>query len=85
MNIFKLILTFSLFITIFISQAFAGPVNKSINDKLINSYLIVEELSRDGNVNAISNKKTMFSFLTQDQKDKVNKIITMKLDNKVNL
>ena len=59
-------------------------MGRSIRVRLINSYLIVEELSRDGNLNAISNKKTMYSFLTQDQKDKVHKIITMKLSNKLN-
>ena len=85
MNIFKLLLTFSLFSSLFVSQAFSGPANKSYNDKLVNSYLIVEKLSRDGNANAISNKKTMYSFLNQEQKNKVNKIITMKLDNKVKL
>ena len=85
MNIFKLLLAFSLFSSLLVSQAFSGPANKSYNDKLVNSYLIVEKLSRDGNANAISNKKTMYSFLNQEQKNKVNKIITMKLDNKVNL
>ena len=85
MNIFKLLLAFSLFSSLFAGQAFSGPANKSNNDKLVNSYLIVEKLSRDGNANAISNKKTMYSFLNQEQKNKVNKIITMKLDNKVNL
>ena len=85
MNIFKLLLAFSLFSSLFVGQAFSGPANKSNNDKLVNSYLIVEKLSRDGNANAISNKKTMYSFLNQEQKDKVNKIITTKLDNKVNL
>lgn len=85
MNIFKLLLAFSLFSSLFVSQAFSGPANKSNNDKLVNSYLIVEKLSRDGNANAISNKKTMYSFLNQEQKNKVNKIITMKLDNKVKL
>tara|TARA_B110000091_G_C13582424_1_gene377038 strand:+ start:213 stop:470 length:258 start_codon:yes stop_codon:yes gene_type:complete len=85
MNIFKLLLAFSLFSLLFVGQAFSGPANKSNNDKLVNSYLIVEKLSRDGNANAISNKKTMYSFLNQEQKNKVNKIITMKLDNKVNL
>jgi|TARA_B110000467_G_scaffold75914_1_gene68766 hypothetical protein len=85
MNIFKLLLAFSLFSSLFVGQAFSGPANKNNNDKLVNSYLIVEKLSRDGNANAISNKKTMYSFLNQEQKNKVNKIITMKLDNKVNL
>ena len=85
MNIFKLLLAFSLFSSLFVGQAFSGPANKSNNDKLVNSYLIVEKLSRDGNANAMSNKKTMYSFLNQEQKNKVNKIITMKLDNKVNL
>jgi hypothetical protein len=85
MNIFKLLLAFSLFSSLFVGQAFSGPANKSNNDKLVNSYLIVEKLSRDGNANAISNKKTMYGFLNQEQKNKVNKIITMKLDNKVNL
>ena len=85
MNVFKLLLAFSLFSSLFVSQAFSGPANKSNNDKLVNSYLIVEKLSRDGNLIAISNKKTMYSFLNQDQKNKVNKIITMKLDNKVKL
>ena len=85
MNIFKLLLAFSLFSSLFVGQAFSGPANKSNNDKLVNSYLIVEKLSRDGNANAVSNKKTMYSFLNQEQKNKVNKIITMKLDNKVNL
>ena len=85
MNIFKLLLAFSLFSSLFVGQAFSGPANKSNNDKLVNSYLIVEKLSRDGNANALSNKKTMYSFLNQEQKNKVNKIITMKLDNKVNL
>ena len=85
MNIFKLLLAFSLFSSLFVGQAFSGPANKSNNDKLVNSYLIVEKLSRDGNANAISNKKTMYSFLNQEQKNKVNKIITMKLDNKVKL
>lgn len=85
MNIFKLLLAFSLFSSLFVGQAFSGPANKNNNDKLVNSYLIVEKLSRDGNANAVSNKKTMYSFLNQEQKNKVNKIITMKLDNKVNL
>jgi len=85
MNIFKLLLAFSLFSSLFVGQAFSGPANKSNNDKLVNSYLIVEKLSRDGNANAIRNKITMYSFLNQEQKNKVNKIITMKLDNKVNL
>ena len=85
MNILKLFLAFSLFSSLLVSQAFSGPANKSKNDKLVNSYLIVEKLSRDGNANAISNKKTMYSFLNQEQKNKVNKIITMKLDNKVKL
>lgn len=68
-----------------LSSAFAGPANKVNPDKLVNSYLVVEQLASDGNPNAVSNKKTMYSFLNQDQKNKVNKIITMKLDNKVKL
>ena len=85
MNMCKIIGLVSLFTLVTLMQSNAGPANKNNNDRLINSYLIVEELSRDGNLNAISNKKTMYSFLTQDQKDKVNKIITMKLNNKLNL
>ena len=42
-------------------------------------------LSRDGNLNAISNKKTMYSFLTEEQKDKANKIISMRINDKTNL
>ena len=68
-----------------ISSAIAGPANKVNPDKLVNSYLVVEQLASDGNPNAVSNKKTMYSFLNQEQKNKVNKIITMKLDNKVKL
>ena len=73
MNILKLLLAFSLFSSLFVSQAFSGPANKSNNDKLVNSYLIVEKLSRDGNLIAISNKKTMYSFLTRIKKTKLTK------------
>ena len=62
MNIFKLLLAFSLFSSLFVGQAFSGPANKINNDKLVNSYLIVEKLSRDGNANAISNKKLCTVF-----------------------
>ena len=78
MNIFKLI-------TIFLGQVVVGPAHKSDYDKLVNSYLIVEALSRDGNLNAISNKKTMYSFLTEEQKNEANKIISMRINDKTNL
>ena len=84
MNMCKIIGLVSLFTLVTLMQSNAGLANKNNNDRLINSYLIVEELSRDGNLNAISNKKTMYIFLTKDQKDKVHKIITMKLSNKLN-
>ena len=85
MDIFKLITIFSLFSTIFLGQVVACPAHKGDYHKLVNSYLIVEELSRDGNLNAISNKKTMYSFLTEEQKDKANKIISMRINDKTNL
>ena len=85
MNIFKLITIFSLFYTVFLGQVVAGPAHKSDYDKLVNSYLIVEALSRDGNLNAISNKKTMYSFLTEEQKNEANKIISMRINDKTNL
>ena len=59
--------------------------NKANTDKLVNSYLVVEQLASDGNSNAVSNKKTMYSFLNEDQKKLVNKIITLRKANKVNL
>tara|TARA_B100000945_G_scaffold252347_1_gene209182 strand:- start:483 stop:740 length:258 start_codon:yes stop_codon:yes gene_type:complete len=68
-----------------ISSVLAGPANKIISDKLINSYLVVEELASDGNLNAVSNKKTMYSFLNEEQKKLVNKVITLKRENKANL
>jgi len=68
-----------------LGQVVAGPAHKGDYHKLVNSYLIVEELSRDGNLNAISNKKTMYSFLTEEQKDKANKIISMRINDKTNL
>ena len=55
------------------------------DDKLVNSYLVVEELASDGNPNAVSNKKTMYSFLNEEQKKLVNKIITLKRENRANL
>ena len=39
-----------------VSSALAGPANKINADKLVNSYLVVEELASDGNPNAVSNK-----------------------------
>ena len=84
MNIFKLLLAFSLFSSLFVGQAFSGPANKSNNDKLVNSYLITTESGEILGYNiAILDNETMYSFLNQEQKDKVNKIITTKLDNKV--
>ena len=72
----------AMIVTVFsISSVFAGPANKINPDKLVNSYLVVEKLASDGNLNAVSNKKTMYSFLNEDQKKLVNKIITL---NKVN-
>ena len=68
-----------------ISSAFAGPANKANSDKLVNSYLVVEQLASDGNPNAVSNKKTMYSFLNEEQKKLVNKIITSRTTNNVNL
>ena len=68
-----------------ISNVLAGPANKINADKLVNSYLVVEELASDGNPNAVSNKKTMYSFLNEDQKKLVNKIITLRNENRVNL
>ena len=41
--------------------------NKANTDKLVNSYLVVEQLASDGNSNAVSNKKTMYSFLNEDK------------------
>ena len=32
-----------------VSSALAGPANKINADKLVNSYLVVEELASDGN------------------------------------
>ena len=61
-----------------ISSSLAGPANKYTTDNLVNSYLIVEKLASDGNYNAVSNKKTMYSFLNEEQKKLVNKIITLK-------
>ena len=68
-----------------VSSVLAGPANKMNDDKLVNSYLVVEELASDGNPNAVSNKKTMYSFLNENQKKLVNKIITLKNENKVKL
>jgi len=68
-----------------ISSAFAGPANKINPDKLVNAYLVVEKLASDGNSNAVSNKKTMYSFLNEDQKKLVNKIITLNNSNRSNL
>lgn len=68
-----------------VNSALAGPANKINADKLVNSYLVVEELASDGNPNAVSNKKTMYSFLNEDQKKLVNKIITLRNENRVNL
>ena len=68
-----------------IINAYAGPANKANTDKLVNSYLVVEQLASDGNSNAVSNKKTMYSFLNEDQKKLVNKIITLRKANRVNL
>ena len=68
-----------------LSSAFAGPANKVNPDKLVNSYLVVEQLASDGNPNAVSNKKTMYSFLNEDQRKLVNKIITLRKANRVNL
>ncbi len=67
------------------SSVLAGPANKMNDDKLVNSYLVVEELASDGNPNAVSNKKTMYSFLNEEQKKLVNKIITLRSENKANL
>jgi hypothetical protein len=67
------------------SIALAGPANKIDTDKLVNSYLVVEQLASDGNPNAVSNKKTMYSFLNEDQKKLVNKIITLRDNNRINL
>ena len=68
-----------------VSSVLAGPANKMNDDKLVNSYLVVEQLASDGNPNAVSNKKTMYSFLNEDQKKLVNKIITLRNENKVRL
>jgi len=68
-----------------VGSVLAGPANKMNDDKLVNSYLVVEELASDGNPNAVSNKKTMYSFLNEDQKKLVNKIITLKNENRVKL
>ena len=67
------------------SSVLAGPANKMNDDKLVNSYLVVEELASDGNPNAVSNKKNMYSFLNEEQKKLVNKIITLRSENKANL
>ena len=74
-----------LLISFSISGAFAGPANKTVADKLVNSYLVVEQLASDGNLNAVSNKKTMYSFLNEDQRKLVNKIITLRKANRVKL
>ena len=81
-RIFAVLITLGLFS---VSSVLAGPANKMNDDKLVNSYLDVEELASDGNPNAVSNKKTMYSFLNEEQKKLVNKIITLRSENKANL
>jgi len=85
MRFFKNLCLVFLVSTFCISSVFAGPANKMESDKLVNSYLVVEKLASDGNLNAVSNKKTMYSFLNEDQKKLVNKIITLKNDNRSSL
>lgn len=85
MRFFKNLCLVFLVSTFSISSVFAGPANKMESDKLVNSYLVVEKLASDGNLNAVSNKKTMYSFLNEDQKRLVNKIITLKNDNRSSL
>tara|TARA_B110000014_G_scaffold261684_1_gene253898 strand:+ start:1958 stop:2215 length:258 start_codon:yes stop_codon:yes gene_type:complete len=77
-------LVFSLFL-FSVASLQAGPANKMNADRLVNSYLIVEQLASDGNQNALSNKKTMYSFLNEDQKDLVNKIISLRENERVRL
>jgi hypothetical protein len=72
---FGLIIILSIFS---IGSSLAGPAINNNTDRLVNSYLIVEQLASDGNYNAVSNKKTMYSFLNEEQKKLVNKIITLK-------
>ena len=85
MSIFKSLSLVAVICVFSISSVLAGPANKIHPDKLVNAYLVVEKLSSDGNVNAVSNKKTMYSFLNEDQKKLVNKIITLNKSNGSNL
>ena len=61
-----------LFVT---GHAFAGPANKVNEDHLIKSYLVVADLAKNGNEFAVSNKKTIYSFLNNGQRIIVDEII----------
>jgi len=61
-----------LFVTILLTTMFsfsslAGPTGEKAFDPLINSYLIVSNLAKDGNINAIKSKALIYSFLSIEQ------------------
>jgi|AACY02.6.fsa_nt_gi hypothetical protein len=69
-------------ISLITGSALAGPANKMLEDRLISSYLVLADLAKDGNEIAVSNKKTVYGFLSNEQKIFVDEIIATNLSNK---
>ena len=56
-------------------NALAGPANKVNEDHLVKSYMVISVLAKNGNRYAIGNKKTIYSFLNNDQRVIVDRLI----------
>ena len=75
MFIFKKITLVTICSLFLLGNSFAGPANKNEVDHLVSSYLVLVDLSNDGNLNAISNKITVYEFLNEDQRILVDRIL----------
>ena len=63
----KLYLITFLLTSFYTFSSSAGPTGEKVFDPLVNSYLTVVELSKDGNINAVKNREVIYKFLNKDQ------------------
>ena len=59
----KLYLITFLLTSFYTFSSSAGPIGEKVFDPLVNSYLTVVELSKDGNINAVKNREVIYKFL----------------------
>ena len=76
----KLYLITFLLTSFYTFSSSAGPTGEKVFDPLVNSYLTVVELSKDGNINAVKNREVIYKFLNKDQQLMVHNYFIKKVE-----